>query len=84
MLVNGAAALRTVTALEPARLALSEERYPSLSRPAKELWHEASHFLTAPRPVPMIGFPFLRNPRTHNSYVEIDQLAARARAHVLG
>ena len=29
--------------------------------------------------VPLLAFPFLGKPRTHNAHVEVDQLAAAAR-----
>lgn len=82
ILVNGAAALGSFAQLDNTHLELRRRRYASVSRPAKELWHEEGHYPTSSRSVPVVGFPFLRKPPTHNSYAEIDQLGAMARALV--
>jgi hypothetical protein len=79
ILVNGAAAVRDFERLESGRVALRERRYESVAHHGRELWHREGHFETARRRVPVVGFPFLRKPRTHNSYAEVDQLAAMAR-----
>jgi hypothetical protein len=90
IMINGAAALRSVVRLEEqggeGRFELTRRRYASESRPEKELWHEDGGYTTGSGAVsvPVVGFPFLRKPRTHNSYVEIDQLGAMARALVVG
>lgn len=84
VMVNGVAGLKAIAELEDARLELLERRYPSVSRPQKQLWHEEGHYATDSRSVPVVGFPFLRKPQTHNSYAEIDQLGAMARALVAG
>ncbi len=82
VLVNGAATLRSLSQLDEAHLELRHRRYPSVSRPEKELWHEEGRYTPGARSVPLVGFPFLRKPQTHNSYAEIEQLGAMARGLV--
>lgn len=81
ILVNGVAAVDALAVVEGKRVEFEARRYPSVVRDDKELWHvEGEYTTTSGRAVPLIGFPFLRKPRTHNSYAEVDQLAAFARA----
>ena len=78
VLANGVGALGALRELDRARVELAERAYPSASRADKRLWHYEGHYRLADGRVPVLGFPFLRKPRTHNSYQEIDQLAAAA------
>jgi hypothetical protein len=53
----------------------------------KMLWHQEGIYQSPTGPVPVLGFPFLRKPRTHKSFVEIAQLgefARRARERMEG
>ena len=84
VLVNGAAALRSIAQLDGAHLELRRRQYASVNRPEKELWHEEGRYTTDLGSAPLIGFPFLRKPRSHNSYTEIDQLGLMARALIDG
>lgn len=80
VLVNGTAALANFESLEGDSVTLDERQYPSVGRPVHTLWHKEGVYRSAGDPVPVVGFPFLRKPSTHNSYAEIDQLAGMARA----
>ena len=79
ILVNGAAALEAELALDSRRVELKRVEYPSVDRPVKRLWHAEGWYRAGDRAVPLVAFPFLRKPRTHNSYAEIDQLGLAAR-----
>jgi hypothetical protein len=86
VLINGG------SALQPFELAyrdyftweLARKEYPSCDQPApgrasKMLWHQEGIYTSPNGPTPIIGFPFLRKPRHHNSYAEIAQLGEHAR-----
>jgi len=47
------------------------------------LWHLEGIYQTSAGPIPVIGLPFLRKPRTHNSNRELDQLGEYARQFTL-
>jgi hypothetical protein len=80
ILVNGVAAIDALAVVGGERVQFEARRYPSVSRDDKQLWHvEGKCTTTSGRAVPLVGFPFLRKPRTHNAYVEIDQLGRYAR-----
>lgn len=83
VLLNGVAALDSVRSIVGDRIRLVRHEYQSQSRPEKNLWHEEGHYSVGEHSVPVLGFPFLRKPHTHNSYVEIDQLGVASRAFVL-
>jgi len=83
VLVNGRAAIDDFQRLERDHVYLEERRYTSVSRPEYSLWHREGTYNTQQGSVPVIGFPFLRRPSNHNSYAEIEQLAATAR-HLCG
>ncbi len=81
VMVNGVAALVDFERFHAAEVQTRERRYPSVSRPLRELWHVEGHYRAAGgHSVPVLGFPFLRNPQTHNSYAEIEQLGVMAHA----
>lgn len=52
-----------------------QQNYVSNTNPHKELWHMQGWLGSEAGSIPVAGFPFLRKPRTHNSYMEISQLA---------
>lgn len=79
VLVNGAAAVHELEVLHEDDIDWSERRYPSVAAPERTLWHKEGHWAGK---VPVVGFPFLRKPRTHNSYAEIEQLGTMARGLV--
>ena len=85
VLVNGTAAVRDAEVVDADRLRWLEVCYESADgtsrrgRP-KRLWHKQGVY-DAPRcPVPVVGFPFLKKPATHNSNAEIEQLGQLIRA----
>lgn len=74
VLVNGVDSLRDFERLTGEHAKLEERRYTSNSASKHRLWHKQGFYRTGERPVPVVGFPFLGKPKTHNSYEEIDQL----------
>lgn len=87
VLVNGAAAVRDAETMDAGTLRWVEVRYESadgVTRKgrAKRLWHKEGTFETTSGSVPVVGFPFLRKPLTHNSDAEIERLGRRIRAFV--
>ena len=74
LLVNGASALASFRALYRPRLAEWDRRAYASASSGRKLWHEQGILRRSAHDLPVIGFPFLRKPQTHNSYVEIDQL----------
>ncbi len=81
VMVNGAAAITTIQSLERGQLTVEEHPpYESIGRPGKILRHWEGHYRSPAASVPVLGFPFLRKPQTHNSYAEIAQLGAYGRA----
>ena len=83
VMVNGNDAITTLRLIEGDQLQLQERpRYQSISKPGKLLRHWEGRFTIGRRSVPVLAFPFLRKPRSHNFYAEIDQLGSYARALV--
>ena len=81
VMVNGTAAITTIQSLERGQLTVEEHPpYESIGRPGKILRHWEGRYDSAAASVPVLGFPFLRKPRTHNSYAEIAQLGNYGRA----
>lgn len=75
VLVNGGDAVHVFGAVHGVEW--HERRYSSASRPSKSLRH-LEGLLPGPRGgIPVIGFPQLRGMSSHNSNLEIDQLADR-------
>jgi hypothetical protein len=79
VLVNGLAAQEQLARIDEGRLALTERRYPSVRRPERSLRHWEGRYVDDGARVPVVAFPFLRKPRTHNSNDEADQLGAHIR-----
>ena len=77
VLVNGNAAIGQFEEASGASLTWEQVSYDSESKQTKSLWHRQGSIDAGSRKVPIIGFPFLRTPSTHNSSVEIYQLGAR-------
>ena len=77
VLVNGNAAIGQFEEASGASLTWQQVNYESESKTNKRLWHRQGHIDAGSRKVPIIGFPFLHTPSTHNSSVEIHQLGAR-------
>ena len=82
LLVNGASALANFHALYRPRLVEWDRRAYASASSGRKLWHEQGILRGSAHDLPVIGFPFLRTPRTHNSYVEIDQLGTAGREFV--
>jgi hypothetical protein len=49
-------------------------QYESEAKQGKRLWHMQGTLEAGARVMPVMGFPFLRKPRTHNATAEIEQL----------
>ncbi len=80
VLVNGVPAIEAFERSHGDQLELGNRLgYPSCNRAGKTLWHREGHLNTGKLRVPVVAFPFLRKPHTHNAYSEIDQLGAMAR-----
>lgn len=89
ILVNGTEALNDFESVESERIELGEVRYESVDAPAmgkkrKCLWHKQGHYHAQGRRIPLVGFPFLRSPRTHNSNAERRQLETLIREFLGG
>ncbi len=82
LLVNGASALANFHTLYRTRLAEWHERAYASASSGRKLWHCQGILRGLGHDLPMIGFPFLRTPRTHNSYAEIEQLGTAGREFV--
>ena len=82
VLVNGLAATEQFENHNRERLAWSKKKYASESRMGKTLWHKQGWLAGRGLRIPVVGFPFLRTPASHNFYKEIDQLAVRVEALV--
>lgn len=81
VMVNGNAAVQRLEAAEGDRLHLDERpRYESVMKPGKLLRHWEGCVDYGGGPVPVLGFPFLRTPTTHNWNGEIEQLGDYGRA----
>jgi len=78
ILVNGVAAVEEFGRFHGASVGLTERRYPSVNR-ARSLRHWEGVYASTHGPVPVVGFPFLRKPSTHNSYADIEHLGRRIR-----
>lgn len=78
IMLNGVTVVREFGNFLDAPVSLAERRYPSPTR-AGTLRHWEGVYPSPHRPVPMVGFPFLRKPSTHNSYAEIEFLGQRIR-----
>lgn len=74
VLVNGKDSMRAMEAVYRGKLSWREHRYPSEDNPTKILRHLQGVLDLGAGPVPVVGFPFLRKPQTHNANVEIEQL----------
>lgn len=83
VLVNGSVACATVKAEFGNRLSWQYREYlstePTAPGYSKTLWHYEGLLSGPSTNVPVVGFPFLRTPRTHNSNAEIQQLAVSIR-----
>lgn len=86
VLVNGRAAVADFELVEQDRLAWDEVRYDSVDGPGprgkrKQLWHKQGLYGAdiEATSVPVVGFPFLKKPMSHNSNAEIEQLGERIR-----
>lgn len=81
IMVNGMPAVDTFQRLQGELLAWSERRYESVDLPGigkrrKSLRHWCGVLSVGRQRVPVVGFPFLRKPKTQNSNAEITQLGA--------
>ncbi len=74
ILVNGNPGIKNFAAVYSDRLRWEEVRYPSVHQPTKTLRHFQGFVQVGSRTVPVIGFPFLRKPSTHNADIEVNQL----------
>jgi hypothetical protein len=82
VLVNGNDAVQHFAATFGEALSWEQKTYVSEFKPGKNLWHMEGMLRADGRMTPVIGFPFLKKPATHNATVEIEQLARFARALV--
>ena len=82
LLVSGASALANLHALYRTRLAEWHEQTYASASSGRKLWHCQGILRAVPRDLPVIGLPFLRTPRTHNSHAEIDQIGTAGREFV--
>ena len=78
VLVNGIAAVSEFERLHGGQVDLTELRYPSVNGTRSLRHWEGVHGSTHGA-VPVVGFPFLRKPSTHNSYADIEELGGRVR-----
>jgi hypothetical protein len=79
VMVNGATAVEMFERVQGNALAWQELRYESPDAPRegnkpKRLRHFCGRLQSGTHSVPIVGFPFLRRPRTHNSNCELDLL----------
>jgi hypothetical protein len=88
VLVNGSAACQSFEAEFGDALSWQYQQYSSSPLTsggrAKTLWHYEGLLHREAATTPVVGFPFLRTARTHNSNAEIDQLGRSIRALVQG
>ena len=82
LLVNGASALANFHALYGPYLAVWESRAYASATSGRKLWHCQGILRGLGHDLPIVGFPFLRTPRTHNSHAEIDQIGTAGREFV--
>lgn len=78
VLVNGIAAVSEFERFHRGQVELIEQRYPSVNG-ARSLRHWEGVYPSTHGAVPVVGFPFLRKPSTHNSYADIEELGRRVR-----
>ena len=88
VLVNGNPAVDAFHRKYIGSLRWQESRYPSTDsrregRKKKFLRHKAGFLALDQLQVPVVGFPFLRTPRTHNSVHELGQLSRHIRTFLL-
>ena len=81
VMVNGVGAINLVAHLHQDALSLRQLRYPSCDPPRKRrkpkhLWHCCGSLDLGHSTVPVVGFPFLRTPKTHNSHDELALLGS--------
>lgn len=89
ILINGTEAVKDFESVESERIELNTVRYESVDEPArgkkrKPLWHKQGYYLAMGRRIPLVGFPFLRGARTHNSHAERRQLESHIREFLGG
>lgn len=77
VLVNGVQALKSFEAMYRPRL--KDWHCVSADSGNRKLWHQQGLLDQPHGGVPVVGFPFLRTPRSHNSNAEIRQLGSSAR-----
>ena len=82
LLVNGASAVASFRALYRPRMAVWESRTYASATSGRKLWHCQGILRGLDHDLPIVGFPFLRTPRTHNSHAEIDQIGTAGREFV--
>jgi len=78
ILVNGVAAVTEFERFYGARFGLTERRYLAVDQ-TRSLRRWEGAYPSTHGPVPVVGFPFLRKPSTHNSYADIEHLGRRIR-----
>ena len=83
ILVNGASAMDHFERRHAHDLRWTMRSYASPDRKDVMLRHREGHH-TGTTEIPVLGFPFLRTPRSHNTTAELADLARRARAFVSG
>ena len=74
LLVNGNRAIEHFELSYGEFLSWEVREYVSEARVDRKLWHMQGALREGGRSIPVLGFPFLRKPRTHNATVEIEQL----------
>jgi hypothetical protein len=84
VMVNGTKAITMFEHLYAGGINWRVLRYDSVDLPRdgrkrKRLWHRYGSLHLEGRIVPVVGFPFLRTPRTHNSAAELEQLGGYVR-----
>ena len=82
VLINGSDAVHVFAAVH--QVVWTEQRYPSESNAPKSLRHWEAAYESDTGTVPVFGFPQLRGQSSHNSDVEIQQLASRIAEVVRG
>ena len=75
-MVNGVGSINMLAHVHADALTWERLRYPSCDLPRKGrkqkwLWHYCGSLDLGHSTVPVVGFPFLKTPRTHNSNAEV-------------
>ena len=70
LLVNGTSALANFHALYRTRLAEWHKQAYASASSGRKLWHCQGILRGLGHDLPIVGFPFLRTPRTHNSHAK--------------